>query len=174
MSSTDNLGLFDLSLVVAFMTPLISYAFIAHTTIGWRGAYWLMFSWHTVMGLVLFFFYYPPDFYTKHKTDGKTRRQMLKEMDYVGILLFVAGGALFLIGVNFGGRNFPWSSPKVIAPIVVGLCCYVALGFYETRSSLKYPLMQPRLFRDIRGFTMVIVVCFVVRIRNVVREFHRS
>lgn len=113
------------------------------------------------MGLVLFFFYYPPDFYTKHRTDGKTKKQLLKEMDYVGILLFIAGGALFLIGVNFGGRNFPWSSPKVIAPIVVGLCCYIALGFYETRSSLKYPLMQPRLFKDLRGFTMIIVVCFV-------------
>lgn len=120
-----------------------------------------MFSWHSAMSIVLFCFYYPPDFYTKHRSDGKTKRQLLKEMDYVGILLFIAGGTLFLLGVNFGGRNYPWKSPKVIAPIVVGLCSYVALAFYETRPHLKYPLLPPRLFKDIRGFVMVIVVCFV-------------
>lgn len=154
-------GFFDLSLCVAFMTPIISYAFIAHLSIGWRGAYWLMFSWHTAMAAVLFLFYYPPDFYMKHRSDGKTKRQLLREMDYVGILLFASGGTLFLVGVNFGGRQFPWSSPNVIAPILVGLSCYVALGFYETRSSIKYPLLPPRLFKKVRGFDMVIVVCFV-------------
>lgn len=146
---------------MAFMTPLISYAFIAHQAIGWRGAYWFMFSWHTAMSIVLFFFYYPPDFYTKHRSDGKTKRQLLREMDYVGIFLFITGGTLFLLGVNFGGRNYPWKSPQVIAPIVVGLCSYIALGFYETRPRLKYPLLPPRLFKDIRGFVMVLVVCFV-------------
>lgn len=120
-----------------------------------------MFSWHSAMAIVLFFFYKPPDFYMKHRTDGKTRRQLLGEMDYVGIFLFTAAGTLFLVGVNFGGRQYPWTSATVIAPIIVGFVLYIALGFYETRPSLKYPLLPPRLFREVRGFVMVIVVCFV-------------
>lgn len=143
------------------MTPVISYAFIAYQSISWRGAYWLMFSWHSAMAIVLFFFYYPPDFYQKHRTDGKTKRQLLKEMDYIGILLFTAAGTLFLVGVNFGGRQYAWSSPNVIAPMVVGVVCYLVLAFHETRSSLEYPLLPPRLFRKVRRFDMVIVVCFV-------------
>lgn len=157
----SNLGVFEASVAASFISPIISYAFIANTPIGWRGAYWYMFSFHVAAAIILFFFYHPPDFYTKHRDDGKTKRQLISEMDFVGIFLFTAASTLFLLGVNFGGRQHKWSSAVTIAPIVVGLVLYIVLGFYETRSSLKYPLLPPRLFKQVRGFTMVLVVCFV-------------
>lgn len=97
----------------------------------------------------------------KHRTDGKTKMQLIGELDYVGILLFMAGGILFLLGINFGGRQYAWSDAATIAPIIIGLACYVALGFWEAYADLKYPLLPPRLFKKIRAFVMVIVVCFV-------------
>jgi hypothetical protein len=57
---------------------------------------------------------------------------------------------LFLLGVNWGGRQHPWKSSFVIAPIVIGLLCLVSLGFWEVYASLKYPLMPPRLFKKWR------------------------
>lgn len=43
-------------------------------------------------------FYHPPTFDIKHRQDGKTRFQLLMELDYVGLLLFVVANVLFLLG----------------------------------------------------------------------------
>lgn len=44
MSSDGQIGCFDLMASVSFLGPLVAYAFIEHTSIGWRGAYWYMVS----------------------------------------------------------------------------------------------------------------------------------
>lgn len=120
-----------------------------------------MFSWHMAAFIFLVIFYHPPDFHMKHRSDGKTKLQLLAELDYVGIFLFTAGGVLFLVGINFGGRQFAWASAEVIAPIICGILSYVLLGFWEVYANPKYPLLPPKLFKKIRAFVMVIVVCFV-------------
>ncbi|KAG9249765.1 fungal trichothecene efflux pump [Emericellopsis atlantica] len=154
-------GGLDVSLAIAFSSPVISYAFIAYQDIGWRGAYWYLFSFHCMAFILLFLFYTPPDFETKHRADGKTKWQLVKQMDWVGVLLFLSGGALFLIGVNFGGRTYPWTHPGTLAPIIIGGCCFIAVGFWCSYAKLEYPLFPPKLFRKVREFDMVIVVCFV-------------
>ncbi|ROT42671.1 MFS general substrate transporter [Sodiomyces alkalinus F11] len=154
-------GGLDVSLALAFSSPVISYAFIAYQDIGWRGAYWYLFSFHCFAFVMLFFFYNPPDFEMKHREDGKTKWQLVKQMDWVGVFLFLCGGALFLIGVNFGGRTYPWTHPGTLAPIIIGGCCFIAVGFWCAYADLKYPLFPPKLFRRVREFDMVIVVCFV-------------
>ncbi|KAK0386633.1 hypothetical protein NLU13_6468 [Sarocladium strictum] len=154
-------GGLDVSLALAFTSPVVSYSFIAYQDIGWRGAYWYLFSFHCFAFVLLFLFYHPPDFEMKHREDGKTKWQLVKEMDWVGVFLFLSGGALLLIGINFGGRRYPWVSAGCLAPIVVGACCFVAVGFWCSYADLKYPLFPPKLFRRVREFDMVIVVCFV-------------
>ena len=49
----------------------------------------------------------------------------------------------------------------MIAPIVVGLLCLIALGSYEVYADLPQPIMPPRLFKKWREVTMIYVVCFV-------------
>lgn len=154
-----GVGMLDISLAIAFVSPVIAYCFIAYQEIGWRGAYWYMFSWHVVAFVFLVAFYHPPNFHMKHRADGKTKMQLLAELDYVGIGLFTAGGVLFLVGINFGGRQYAWTDAAVIAPIVCGLVAYIVLGFWEVYADLKYPLLPPKLFRKVRAFVMVIVVC---------------
>lgn len=143
-------GGLDISLAIAFTSPVISYAFIAYQDIGWRGAYWYMFSFHCFAFILLFFFYNPPDFEMKHRHDGKTKWQLVKQMDWVGVFLFLSGGALFLIGVNFGGRTYPWTHPGTLAPIIVGGCCFIAVGFWCAYADLAYPLFPPKLFKRVR------------------------
>ena len=133
------------------MSPLITYAFIGHTSFGWRGAYWYMCAWHGLAGVFLFCCYHPPTFSTKHKDDGKTKWQLIYEMDYVGLMLLTAGCTLFLVGLNFGGRQYDWTSAAVIAPIIVGFALLVGLVVWDFNADLKYPLMSPKLFREWRG-----------------------
>lgn len=143
-------GGLDVSLAIAFSSPVVAYCFIAFQDIGWRGAYWYLFSFHCAAFLILFFFYNPPDFEMKHRGDGKTRWQLVKQMDWVGVLLFLSGGALFLIGVNFGGRTYPWTHAGTLAPIIVGGCCFIAVGFWCAYADLQYPLFPPKLFKRVR------------------------
>ncbi|KAH8652088.1 fungal trichothecene efflux pump [Xylariales sp. PMI_506] len=156
-----GVGALDMSLALAFVSPVISYVFIAYYEIGWRGAYWFMFSWHLLGLILLFLFYHPPNFDLKHREDGQTRLQLLMELDYVGLLLFTAANVLFLLGINWGGRQYPWKSAAVIAPMVIGIICGICLGFWEAYANLKHPLLPPKMFKKIREFDMIIVVCFV-------------
>ena len=75
--------------------------------------------------------------------------------------LFSTGCILFLVGVNWGGRQYNWASAPVIATIVIGILLLLALGLYEAYADLEYPMLPPKFFKNIRGFTMLLVVCFV-------------
>lgn len=68
---------------------------------------------------------------------------------------------LFLLGINYGGRQYAWTSAHVIAPMVVGVLCLIALGFYEVYADLPLPIMPPKIFRKWREVTMIYVICFV-------------
>lgn len=87
--------------------------------------------------------------------------QLIKEIDYIGLFLFVAGCVLFLLGINYGGRQYPWKSAHVIAPMVIGVLCLIGLGFYEAYADLPLPIMPPKIFKKWREVTMLYVVCFV-------------
>lgn len=56
--------------------------------------------------------------------------QELKDLDYVGMFLFISGSLLFLMGLSWGGSSYPWDSAHVIATIVVGFCLCVAFVLY--------------------------------------------
>lgn len=98
-------GAFELSALLAFLSPMIAYAMLAYTSITWRTVYWYLFSFEACGLVLLVFCYKPPTFHTKHRTDGKTQMQLLREMDFVGILLFASGCICFLLGINWGGRQ---------------------------------------------------------------------
>jgi hypothetical protein len=104
--------------------------------------------------------------------------QLLRELDFVGLFLFSAGCILFLLGVNWGERQHLWKTAYVIAPMVLGVLCLIALGFWEAYADLKYPVMPLDSLRSGEGkfpyeillegaslmsfrFTMMLVVCFV-------------
>jgi MFS family permease len=151
ISADWYLGLYGTSAIMCLFCPLITYAFIAHTSIGWRGAYWYMCGFHAFGLVCMFFFYKPPTFETKHKEDGVSKWKLVAEMDYVGLFLFTAGCVLFLVGLSFGGRHYPWRHAAVITPIVVGFFLLVLLFVWVFNADLKYPFLPPKLFRQWRG-----------------------
>ncbi|KAF2837083.1 MFS general substrate transporter [Patellaria atrata CBS 101060] len=155
-----TIGLFDASSVIAQIMPLVAWVMIKNTH-SWRNAYYLMIGFQCLNVAFLFFFYHPPTFKTKHRADGKTRGELLREFDWLGLFLFIAGCTLFIVGVNWGGTLYPWTSATTLAPIIVGFMTLVGLGFYERYADLKEPLLPPRLFKQVRHFTMPMVVMAV-------------
>ncbi|KAF2727247.1 MFS general substrate transporter [Polyplosphaeria fusca] len=153
-----TIGLFDAASVISQIMPLVAWVIIRDTG-NWRNAYYLMIAFQVVNFVLLYFFYNPPSFKEKQAEHGKTKRQLVAEFDWVGLFLFIAGCTLFIVGVNFGGSMYPWTSAPPLCMIILGLLTLVVMGFYEAYAPwLKEPLFPPRLFRAMRHFTIPMLV----------------
>jgi EmrB/QacA subfamily drug resistance transporter len=69
-------------------------------------------------------------------------------IDYVGVLLSIAGLVLLVFGIVQGGDTGSWLRLDVIGPIVAGLAVLGLFAWYETR--IQHPSLDVRLFRDRR------------------------
>ncbi|CAK7238471.1 hypothetical protein SEUCBS140593_010722 [Sporothrix eucalyptigena] len=148
-----------LALLYPFCVPLsgvgsiISFAFLDHTRIGWRGLYWVLLSCNVVNLILWSFFYFPPSFTKKHKDDDEDIRHVsywLRHFDYVGTLLFTAGFVLFLLGLSWGGSVYPWKSAAVITSIVLGAALLAVLALWEIYAPLREPLVPIYLLADVK------------------------
>ncbi|KAH0333137.1 MFS general substrate transporter, partial [Aureobasidium melanogenum] len=120
--------------------PFIAAAFAQHST--WRGLFWLVSPLAALCCLVCFFVL-PPS-----KQSSKLDfRNVIKKIDYWGILLGSAAIVLILIPVSGGGSYFAWSSPLVISMLAVGGICALAFFFVEHKIALL-PMMPLSLFTN--------------------------
>lgn len=87
------------------------------------------------------------------KNANDTRTQLIKNFDYVGTFLFIAGFVLFLMGLSWGGAAYAWKSAPVISTLIIGGVCLIALAFYEIYAPLKEPLIPVHLFKN-RGWVV--------------------
>ena len=84
----------------------------------WRWCYYLCIILQGSACVLLSVSYFPPSFSKLHTV--KTRAQLIKEIDYLGILLFTCGFTIFLLGLSWGGGYYPWGSAAVISTLVIG------------------------------------------------------
>ncbi|OAG42681.1 hypothetical protein AYO21_02964 [Fonsecaea monophora] len=94
-------------------------AFKIVETLNWRYTFYFGIMVNGLALCLILVFYWPPGWHGLH-LDGKTRKQQLKELDYVGLLLFGGGLTIMLIGLSFGGNPHPWTSATVLAPLIIG------------------------------------------------------
>ena len=87
--------------------PVIAQAFVSFYKIGWRGVFWLLTACNGASLILYILFYRPPTFRMKHGSEKVSK--YLKQIDYLGLLLYTAGLALFLLGISFGGSFRPVS-----------------------------------------------------------------
>ena len=73
-------------------------------------------------------FYFPPDFAHLHRV--RSRWQEVKSIDYVGVVLFAGGLLLSLMGLSWGGAQYPWKSGHVIGSLVSGFVALLAFVLY--------------------------------------------
>ncbi|RKE22305.1 MDR family MFS transporter [Streptomyces sp. TLI_171] len=80
-------------------------------------------------------------------------------IDYLGIALVAIGASALILGTSWGGNEYEWGSPVIIALFVGGV---VALGLFcwvETRAA--EPMLPMRLFRN-QVFTVCSILSFIV------------
>ncbi|KIW32624.1 uncharacterized protein PV07_04155 [Cladophialophora immunda] len=144
-------GLFFFCLPMNGFNTIVATSFVVHTEQGWRWCYYLILILNAIATVLYFLFYHPPTFEMKHK--GVSKRQILKEFDYVGAFGLMTGVTLFLIGLNWGGGLYSWNDAHVIATMAVGGVIIFALPVWEAFSKVKDPFIPLRLFRS-RGWTV--------------------
>jgi hypothetical protein len=71
----------------------------------------------------------------------------MRAIDWIGTVLVVGGTCMFLLGLNFGGVDYPWDSTAVICLIIFGVLLLASFVIYEWKVA-EYPLMPRRLFNS--------------------------
>lgn len=101
----------------------------------WRWCYYIFIIIDGVGLIILTASYFPPDFERLHTR--RTKLQLIRNLDYFGVFLYVAGVVLFLSGVSWGGVVYPWKSAAVLAALILGLVLLFAFGFWGTSATLN-------------------------------------
>ena len=69
-------------------------------------------------------------------------------IDYLGVLLSIAGLVLVVYGIVQGGDSGSWTGLSVLGPLFGGLAILGLFAWHESRS--RHPALDVRLFRDRR------------------------
>lgn len=118
-----------------------------------RWCFWLN-AITTGLSLILFLLcYFPPNF--EQLTSGVTKREQIRRIDYVGLLLYSGGLVCLLLALcmlfilftfsslcnlafanqecfflAWGGKQYPWNSAAVISTLVIGVVVLISFALY--------------------------------------------
>ncbi|KAF2675643.1 MFS general substrate transporter [Lentithecium fluviatile CBS 122367] len=94
----------------------------------------------------------------KHQREP-TWKSALARVDFIGALIFIPSITALLLGLIMGGQVYPWSSWRVILPIVLGALGWIAFHIHQASPICKEPSIPPRLFQN-RTSATGFVLCF--------------
>jgi len=142
-------------LIVATILPFcpsVLYAQLIAKASNWRYNGVFVGVWNFI-GLLLCFFCYhdPPRLSTTY-----TRRDVLRQVDYIGGLLSTFGVTCFMMGMQWGASQYPWGSVHNVVPFVLGIVLIIAFFVYEIKFA-KYPMVPPALFSKAKT-TMIVIL----------------
>lgn len=137
-------------IVAGGVGPVLGGAFTQFLT--WRWIFWINLPITGAAFVLLLIFLDVHNPKTKF-TDG------IKAVDWVGSFTIIAVMVMVLLGLNFGGVVYPWSSPTVICLVVVGSLMTVLFVVNEQRFA-RHPIMPINLFSQ-RSNVACCIVGFV-------------
>ncbi|KAH6898208.1 fungal trichothecene efflux pump [Thelonectria olida] len=148
----------DIGVYFAVIVGPVAGRFAIQHDDDWR---WLFYSpaIFVVFSFVgLYLYYFPP----AHPR-GLPTKQALRELDYVGAILFLVATTLILTGIVYT-TTLDSSDPKVIGTLIPGFILLAAFALYETFAKLKQPLTPTRIFTRDHGreLTAPFIAGFVV------------
>ncbi|SNX85853.1 related to tetracycline efflux protein (otrb) [Melanopsichium pennsylvanicum] len=79
------------------------------------------------------------------KVQGSVKSKLAK-IDYLGTVLVLSGSVLLLLGLNWGGQQYSWSSPHVLVTLILGIVIFIVFAAVEARFA-TLPLVPMRLFK---------------------------
>lgn len=87
------------------------------------------------------------------KHDANRKWEFVKDFDYLGVVIFVAGLLLAMMGLSWGGSLHPWKSAYVISTMAIGGILLIIFFLYEAFVKLKEPLLPRSIFAN-RGWVV--------------------
>ncbi|KAK7897204.1 hypothetical protein LTR67_005093 [Exophiala xenobiotica] len=142
----NNALLFFLAVPFSTFGPIIARNFVQNTSQSWRWSYYVNLILSGLAIILAVAFYHPPIFEQLHTKASK--RKVMKELDYLGILLFVAGLVLFLLGLSWGGEIYPWASAHTLATLLVGVVLLAGFFVWEIHGA-RNPLLPPHFLKNV-------------------------
>lgn len=85
--------------------------------------------------------------------------EKIVDIDIVGFVAFAAASIMLLIGLQWGGTEFPWNSATIIGLICGGVAMYMVVGGWFTYKG-ESALLPPRMLRD-RINIMISITAFL-------------
>lgn len=78
----------------------------------------------------------------------------------MGAFLSIGGVTLFLVGLQAGGYQYPWTDAKVLGPLVSGIVLLLAFPGWEVYGPHEYPMVPSSIFRGqkVVGLAFAIVI----------------
>lgn len=95
----------------------------AESAIGYQGLFYFLFGCSFVIGVMSIFLIIPVPKTEEHK------KMKVKNIDFVGMFLFIVGALLIILGLTEGGDS--WKTPKAYVPLPVGFVLVVLSGVWE-------------------------------------------
>jgi EmrB/QacA subfamily drug resistance transporter len=99
-----------------------------------------------------------------------TWRHALARVDFLGNIIFVPSMVSIFFGLIMGGTHgYPWSSWKIILPLVLGIFGWVMFHFHQASSICREPSMPPRLFKhrtSSGGFLIIFLGAVILQAIN--------
>jgi len=105
--------------------PVVGGAF-TQSKATWRWAFYINLCIAAVFAPVYLFWI--PSFKPRA---GTKARQLLREVDWAGTVLSIAGIMTIIMAINFGGTVYAWNSGQTIALFVVSGVIWIAFGFQQ-------------------------------------------
>lgn len=72
----------------------------------------------------------------------------VSRLDWLGNLVFVSATSSVLIALSWAGVKYPWSSYKVLVPLIIGIAALVGFVALEGTRFIANPMIPLRFFRS--------------------------
>ncbi|KAJ7830340.1 MFS general substrate transporter [Mycena olivaceomarginata] len=120
--------------------------------VGWQWCVWITIPFSFIATCVVIFVL------PLKPVQGNIRSKLLA-VDYIGALLTLAGCALFILPLIWGGVTFPWKSAVVLAPLVSSLVVVGIFCFWEWKGA-RLPIIPMYIFKH-STVTGVFIAMFI-------------
>ncbi|KAL2830231.1 fungal trichothecene efflux pump [Aspergillus cavernicola] len=159
MAPTRNRGKYVAILIftIAPFAPSVLWAQLIADAGSWRHVGAFCAGWSGLGLIITALFYFPPP---RVNSEGLSRSEIFKRVDFVGGFLSIVGLILFMAGMQWGGYQYDWDSAHVLVPLILGLVLLIAFGFWEVYGA-KYPIFPSRLKQEPRILGLTLVITFI-------------
>ncbi|KAL8287449.1 hypothetical protein RQP46_003307 [Phenoliferia psychrophenolica] len=135
---------------------------------GWRTMFWITMAAHAVSLVLIIFAYHPPP---PPNPEGQTVMARILDFDLVGTTLLAIALTPMLVGLFAGGVSSPWSSPKVIGPLVVG-CVFTLIFAAHQKFFKKDGLLHSEMFRNRNAALCLFAIAVEGFVYNIFTSFY--